>query len=82
MVVIKDMRLVHRPTNQSCNKCQEAEVVCFEDPSTVCQPCHVCKVACSVAGGHSGPRRKRMVTAAMALPCSKYFLSRFLSSSD
>ena len=75
MVVIKDMRLVRQPTNQSCDKCREAGVVCFEGPSTVCQRCHACKVACSVAGGCSGPRRKGTVTAATAPPRGKYFLS-------
>ena len=75
MVVIKDMRLVRRPANQSCDKCQKAGVVCFEGPSTACQQCHARKVVCSVAGGHSGPRRKGTVMAAMAPPRGKYFLS-------
>ena len=75
MVVIKDTRLVCWPANQSCVKCREAGVVCFEGLSMACQRCHVCKVACSVAGGCSGPRRKGTVMAATAPPRGKYFLS-------
>ena len=75
MVVLKDTRLVRRPTNQSCDKCREVGVVCFEGLSTACQRYHAHKVACSVAGDCSGLRRKGTLTAATVPPRGKYFLS-------
>ena len=78
VVMKKDTKLVCQPVNQSCNKCREVGVICFKGPSTACQRCHVRKVACSVAGGRSGPRRKGTVmatTATTAPPCGKCFLS-------